>query len=87
MTRPHITALYRRMLCMSGMRARNVSLAMGRFPTFISTSMHKGSYPRLDTLVKVAGICGYKVQLVRQGETITVEEGLIVIETEAPCTS
>lgn len=47
--------------------------ALGQSRMYLSALISRGSYPRTDTLVQIAQTCGYRVELVRDGERIELE--------------
>ena len=49
------------------------SQALGKSRMYLSALISRGSYPRTDTLVQIAQACGYKVELVKDGERIELE--------------
>ena len=57
----------------AGKSQRTVSKEIGRNPSFLSTSMSKGSVPRVDTMVKIAGACGF--ELVLRGHGVEIPLG------------
>jgi hypothetical protein len=50
-----------------------VSQALGKSKMYLSALISRGSFPRTDTLVRIAYACGYAVELVRDGERIQLE--------------
>jgi DNA-binding phage protein len=58
---------------MAGKSQRTVSTEIGRNPTFIGTTISKGSIPRVDTMAKIAEACGF--ELVLRGHGVTMELG------------
>ena len=67
-----ITAL-RRMVKHSGLSGRQVSKDMGKSVNYISSALGQGSDPTAGTLADVAAVCGYTLQLVGHGETLTLD--------------
>ena len=63
----------RHMCDTSGQKIAAVSKAIGRSRAFLSNMLTRGNNPRIDTLIEIAGACGYKVELVRDGERIELE--------------
>lgn len=60
-----------RMCQEAGKSQRTVSTEIGRAPTFLSTTLHKGSVPRVDTMSAIADACGF--ELVLRGHGVTIE--------------
>ena len=58
---------------MAGKSQRTVSKEIGRAPTFVGSSLHKGSVPRVDTMAAIARACGF--ELVLRGHGVTIELG------------
>lgn len=56
-----------------GKSQRTVSKEIGRAPTFLSSSLTKGSIPRVDTMAAIARTCGF--ELVLRGHGVTIELG------------
>ncbi len=65
------------MLYQSHLSMRAASLNMNRSPSFLFTTLDKGSTPQLDTLQALARVCGYKVALVP--DTVELPEGSITL--------
>lgn len=57
----------------SGKGVVGASQALGKSRMYLSALISRGSYPRTDTLVQIAQACGYKVELVKDGERIELE--------------
>ena len=57
----------------SGKSQRSVSSEIGKAPTFISSTLNKGSVPRIDTMAKIAEACGF--ELVLRGHGVTMDLG------------
>ena len=57
----------------SGKSQRTVSTEIGKSPTFIGTTLSKGSVPRIDTMAAIARACGF--ELVLRGHGLTIELG------------
>ena len=55
----------------AGKSQRAVSAEIGRAPTFLSTTLHKGSGPKVDTMAAIARACGF--ELVLRGHGVTIE--------------
>lgn len=62
-----------KMCGVAGKSQRTVSSEIGRNPTFIGTTLSKGSVPRVDTMAKIAEACGF--ELVLRGHGVTIELG------------
>ncbi len=58
----------RKMMEVSGMTAVDLSRAIGRSDTYVSTTLSKGSVPRVDTLAAMAEAMGFELVL-KGGET------------------
>ena len=58
---------------LSGKSQRAVSSEIGKAPTFIGSSLHKGSIPRVDTMAAIARSCGF--ELVLRGHGVVIELG------------
>jgi len=67
----------REMLGASGLTTYRVSKALGRHSSYVSTMLRRGSCPSADLLAKIAGACGYSLQLVplEGGDTLTIGAG------------
>lgn len=52
---------------------RTVSKEIGRNPTFLGTTLSKGSIPRVDTMAAIAKACGFELLL--RGHGVTIELG------------
>lgn len=60
-----------REMCFRSRRSmRAVSLEMGRSGAFLSTTLAKGSIPGVDTMARIAGVCGYRLLFVPASEAI-----------------
>lgn len=57
----------------AGKSQRTVSKEIGRNPSFLSTSMSKGSVPRVDTMAAIARACGF--ELVLRGHGVEIPLG------------
>ena len=57
----------------SGTSQRTVSTEIGKSPTFIGTTLSKGSVPRIDTMAAIARACGFELAL--RGHGLTIELG------------
>lgn len=68
-----ITEAIKHMCEQSGKGVVGASQALGKSRMYLSALISRGSYPRTDTLVQIAQACGYKVELVRDGERIELE--------------
>ena len=68
-----ITDAIKHMCEQSGKGVVGASQALGKSRMYLSALISRGSYPRTDTLVQIAQACGYKVELVRDGERIELE--------------
>lgn len=56
----------------AGKSQRTVSKEIGRNPSFLSTSMSKGSVPRVDTMAAIARACGFELVLRGHGVEISL---------------
>ena len=56
----------------AGKSQRTVSKEIGRNPSFLSTSMSKGSVPRVDTMAAIARACGFELVLRGHGVEIAL---------------
>lgn len=63
----------RHMIDETGMTCRSLSALIGRSPTFVSTTLSKGSTPRADTLAAMADAMGYELVLRGAGEEIRID--------------
>ena len=68
-----ITDAVKHMCEKSGQGVVGVSQALGKSRMYLSARISRGSYPRTDTLVQIAQACGYKEELVRDGESNELE--------------
>ncbi len=59
----------------SGKSQRAVSSEIGKAPTFLSSTLNKGSTPRVDTMAQVAAACGFVLTLRGHGVEIKLGEG------------
>ena len=55
--------LIRHMLDWSGMKATDVSRAMGKTSGYLAVMLYNESTPRLDLFIKIAEACGYSLEL------------------------
>lgn len=62
-----------RMCDLAGKSQRTISKEIGRNPTFLGTTLSKGSVPRVDTMAKIAETCGF--ELVLRGHGVVIELG------------
>lgn len=62
-----------RMMKRSRYNASQLSVALGKNRTFISTSFSKGAVHRVDTLARMADIMGYKVVLKSADDEIVID--------------
>ena len=62
----------RRMMEVSGMNAVEVSRAIGRSDTYVSTTLSKGSIPQVNTLAAMAEAMGFELALCKQGVEIRI---------------
>ena len=53
--------------------ASALSLAMGKARTFIGSTFYNKSTPRVDTLAQAAEVMGYKLQLTKGDDVITID--------------
>ena len=68
-----ITEAIKHMCEQSGQGVVGASQALGKSRRYLSALIIRRSYPRTDTLVQIAQACGYRVELVRDGERIELE--------------
>ena len=68
-----ITDAIKHMCEQSGQGVVGASQALGKSRMYLSALISRGSYPRTDTLGQIAQACGYKVELVKDGERIELE--------------
>ena len=68
-----ITDAIKHMCEQSGQGVVGASQALGKSRMYLSALISRGSYPCTDTLVQIAQACGYKVELVKDGERIELE--------------
>lgn len=61
----------------SGMSYRAVSEAMGHYPTWLSSTLHKDVSSKADTLARLCDVCGYSLAAMPRAD---VPEGAIVID-------
>ena len=68
-------AAVRHMIAVSGMSQRQISRDIGKTDTFVSATLSKrqGARPSCALMSDIAGACGYSLQLVGHGETITLD--------------
>jgi len=67
----------REMLDGSGLTPYRVAVKIGRHSSYVSQMVRRGSVPSADLLAKIAGACGYRLQLVpiEGGDTLTIDGG------------
>lgn len=68
----------REMLYQSRLSMRAASIKMNRSPSFLFTTLDKGSTPQLDTVCNLANVCGYRVALIPNSEDLP--GGAIVLD-------
>lgn len=68
----------REMLYQSHLSMRAASIKMNRSPSFLFTTLDKGSTPQLDTVCNLANVCGYRVALVP--DTVDLPNGSIPLD-------
>lgn len=56
----------------SGKSQRAVSSEIGKAPTFVGTTLSKGSVPRVDTMAAIARACGFELVLRGHGVEIAL---------------
>ena len=64
----------RHMVGASGRSQREISVALGHAPTYVSTLLAQGSSPSIDNLARVAALTGHRIEIVGHGETLTIGE-------------
>lgn len=57
----------------SGLSKRALSIAIGRSPSFVASTIFKDSILKLDTLTLIADACGYDVKLEKRDGTEVIE--------------
>lgn len=68
----------REMLYQARLSMRAASVKMDRSPSFLFTTLDKGSTPQLDTVCNLANVCGYRVALVP--DTVDLPNGSIPLD-------
>lgn len=68
-----ITEAIRHMCEQSGKGVVGASQALGKSRMYLSALISRGSYPRTDTLVQIAHVCGYRVELVSDSDRIVID--------------
>lgn len=72
----------RQMSASSGVSLRKVSADIGRAETFLTTSLTRGSVPRIDTLKGIANGFGYALLLVGRGDILdNAGDGVAAVST------
>ncbi len=63
------------MMAQSGIPAAQASAMLGRANSFISTTINRGTSPRVDTFAKICEVFGYELQVVdkRTGDVISID--------------
>lgn len=69
-----VTDAIRKIIESSGRSARSVSIEMGRAPTYLATTLGKGSDVGAANLAKIAGAVGWRLVLERDGEEIEIDK-------------
>ena len=75
------TEALRRMVRNSGKTALQISKEIGRKPNYVSSLLHRGSTPTVETFASIAAACGAKLRLELPDETLDLD-GWEVKETE-----
>lgn len=57
----------------TGTNKAELSRAIGRSDRFVSTTLGKGSIPRLDTMAALADVMGYELVLRGHGDEIVID--------------
>lgn len=65
----------REMLARSGVTPYRLALRLGRSPAYVSGMLRRGSVPSADLLAEMAAALGYKMQLTKDGGSITIDGG------------
>ncbi len=63
------------MMAQSGIPAAQASVRLGRSNSFISSTINRGTTPRVDTFAKICDVFGYDLQVVDRatGDVIDVD--------------
>ena len=67
------TAALRKMVRASSKSAIQISEEIGRRPNYVSSLLHSGSVPSVETFTTIARACGAEVQIVFNGEVISLD--------------
>ena len=63
----------KQMLAVSGKSQRLISVEIGRHPTYVTSLVHGGSYPQIDTFASIARACGCEVIIRFPNEEISID--------------
>lgn len=66
-------AALRMMVYDSGVTQREISARLGASPTYVSTYMSRDTIPSTETFVRVADVCGWKVQIVKDDRVVQLK--------------
>ncbi len=69
------TDIIRFMSAQSGISISQAAISMGRARSFISTTVNRGTSPRVDTFAHICDVFGYKLQVVNKatGDVIEID--------------
>lgn len=65
---------YHAIIDRSGTSRRELSKALGRTPSYLTSSIAQGGVPKLDLFTEVASVAGYRVFVERGEERIEIVE-------------
>ena len=71
------------MIARSGKSRRLISLEIGRHPTYVTSLLHSGSCPQVDTFAAIAESCGCQIVLRFPDEDVQLDGWDVNISTEA----
>ena len=69
----NIAEAIRQMCSTSGKGTIQVSRELGKSMAYVSAAINRNNVPRVDTLMKIAKVCGYTVVLEGHGERIELD--------------
>ena len=73
----------RAMVEQSGKSQRLISVEIGRHPTYVTSLLHGGSCPQVDTFASIAKACGCEVLVRFPEHEVEVEGWMITERTDA----
>ena len=73
----NIADAIRQMCSTSGKGTIQVSRELGKSKAYVSAAINRGNVPRVDTLARIAKVCGYTIVLEGHGERIELDSELI----------